>query len=94
MAGLRSGGALTWLAERARWEDVRLTSLFGGNEEGPPEPRNGVAEVFENDIEGVSGLTEDAGLPLNDEMTEMRFNHEDDLFKVSSSLLSVEGDSS
>ena len=77
-----------------RWEAVRLTSLFGGNEEGPPDSRNGVAEVFENDTEGVSGLIEDAGLPLNDEMIEIRFNHEEDLFKVSSSLLSVEGDAS
>ena len=36
-----------------------------------------MAELFEKDIEGVSGLMDDTGLPLNDEMVEMRFSHED-----------------
>jgi hypothetical protein len=85
---------LAWLAESARWEDARLTSLFGGNAEGPPGPRNGVAELFENDTEGVVGLMEDAVLPLNDEIVEMRFSHEEGLFKLSRSLLSTEGDAS
>lgn len=82
------------MAEIARWEEVRLTSLFGGSVEGPPDARNGVAELFENDTEGVVGLTDDEGLPFNDEMVEMRFSHEDDLFKFSKSLFSAEGDAS
>ena len=68
-----------------------MTSLFGGTEECPPDARNGVAELFEYDTEGVSGLMEEAGLPLSDEMAEMRLSHEEDLFKVSSSLPSGEG---
>jgi hypothetical protein len=93
VAGLRNEGALAWLVESARWEDVRLTSLFGGGADGTPDPRNGVAELFENDTEGVVGLMDEAGLALNDEIVEMRFSHED-LFKLSKSLLSAEGNAS
>jgi hypothetical protein len=65
--------------------------LFGGSAEGLADPRKSVAELFENDTEDVVGLMEDPGLPLNDEMVEMRFSHED-LFKLSRSLLSTVGD--
>ena len=82
------------MAGIARWEEVRLTSLFGGSVEGPPDAKNGVAELFENDTEGVVGLRDDERLPFNDDMVEMRFSHEDDLFKFSKSLLSAEGDAS
>lgn len=81
------------MVESARWEDVRLTSLFGAGAEDAPDPRNGVAELFENDTEGVVGLMDEAGLALTDEMAEMRFSHED-LFELSKSLLSAEGDAS
>lgn len=84
---------MAWLEESARWEDARLTSLFGGSTERPPDARTGLVELFDNDTEGVMGLTDGAGLLLNDEMVEMRFSHED-RFKLSKSLLSVEGDAS
>jgi hypothetical protein len=67
---------------------------LGGSVEAPADPRNGVAELLENDIEGVVGLTEDAGLALKDEMVEMRFNHEEGLFMSSRSLPSMAGDTS
>ena len=62
--------------------------------EGPPDPRNGVAEWLENETEGVVGLMEDTGLPLTDEMVGMRFNQEEGLFMSSRLLLSTEGDAS
>lgn len=85
---------MAWLVESARWEDARLMSLFGGTTEGPPTPRKGEAERLENDSEGVVGCMEDDGLPFNDEMVEMRFNHDDDLLGWSRSLLSSKGDAS
>lgn len=53
-----------------------------------------MAELLENDTEGVAGPIEDAGLPLRDDMVEMRFNHEEGLFRSSRSWLSTEGDAS